>query len=65
MSEERQDSVFPSHACAHDSCFCNHLSFQLSQDLLVRLSMLKEQTAAGLLSGCGLRRTLQTQSSSD
>lgn len=33
MSGERQDSVFLSHAYAHESCFCNHLYFQLSWDL--------------------------------
>lgn len=33
MSGEHQDSVFPSYAYAHESCFCNHLSFQLSWDL--------------------------------
>lgn len=29
----REDSIFPSHAYAYESCFCNHLSFQLSWDL--------------------------------
>lgn len=32
-SGERQDSVFSLHAYAHESCFCNHLFFQLSWDL--------------------------------
>lgn len=30
---EQQESVFPAHAYAHESCFCNHLSSQLSWDL--------------------------------
>lgn len=56
-----QDTFSPSHAF-----LLQLLSFQLSWDLgkdlnQVRLSMLKEQTSAGLASGCGLLRALQTQ----